>query len=217
MSVVIKTTQDNSKTLYSNIYKEHYHNLGGALSESLHIYINLGLSNFNNKSINIFEIGYGTGLNAVLTYWENQRLNNTINYHAIDKHPIGKQTFLDLNFTDLIGLKEDLDEGFYDDWDKSIQIGKSFNLLKIKADLTEYNFNNKYDLVYYDAFSASSQPELWEFDIISKVCESIKKDGILVSYCCNGKFKENLRNCGMKLKRHQGPVGKRHVLSAKKL
>lgn len=218
MSTEIVITEDSSATLYSEIFNEHYHSIGGAINESMHIFINLGLHNFSNKEINILEVGYGTGLNAILTYKENQLLNNKIYYHGIDLYPISLDTFHKLAYFNLIKNIDinTINNLFCNNWNKTIMDSSSFSILKENINLLNFSTEIKYDLIYFDAFSPESQPELWTEDIFNHMFKILKPNGILVSYCSKGTFKRNLRNSGFIVNRHKGPGKKRHVIKALK-
>lgn len=219
MNTEIIGTGDGSCTLRNEYFGETYHSINGAVAESMHIFINLGLRSFSNQSISILEIGYGTGLNAMLTYIENQSLENEIFYHGIEKFPIGKETFLPfVSHTPDITAKIDIDTatGFCDGWNSEIEISPKFKLLKQKIDFNEFSPIRKYDLIYFDAFSPETQPEMWTLENLRKIINNIADNGIFVTYCCKGILKQNLRDLGMIVKRMQGPKGKRHVIRATK-
>lgn len=218
MGTSILITSDNSKTLFNPKYQEYYHNTNGALTESTHIYIENGLKNFDKQHISILEIGYGTGLNAINTYVFNNELKNNIYYHGIDNNPISNEDFINLNYSSIFNkLSLDLNH-FNKYWDEKLKLENNFILYKENRDLLSCKIpKNTYDLVYYDAFSPESQPEMWSIEIIRKVTNSLKNGGILLSYCSKGLFKSNLRACNMHVKRLKGPLGKRHIIKATKL
>ena len=210
-------THDSSSTIFSEKYGEHYHSINGAKNESEHIFINLGLKNFENKQINILEIGYGTALNAILTYLENKNLNNNIFYHGIELNVLPKNIYFDLNFNELFHLSENEISCFYDKWNEKLFITENFSLLKENIDFNPFIPINNYDLIYFDAFSPETQPEMWNYENLNKIIDKLNVGGLLVTYCIKGIIKESLRNLGLFVKRCKGPVGKRHVISAKKM
>ena len=219
MNAEIIDTADGSCTLRNEFFGETYHSINGAVSESMHIFINLGLKHFNNSEISILEIGYGTGLNAMLTYTENQALGNTIFYHGIEKFPIDKEKFSSfLSHTPGIYTKIDNNTAmkFYNEWDSEIEISPEFKLLKQKIDFEAFTPTRKYDIIYFDAFSPDTQPEMWTMENLRKIINNLNDNGIFVTYCCKGILKQNLRNLGMNVKRMPGPKGKRHVIRATK-
>ena len=219
MITEIISTGDGSCTLRNEYFGETYHSINGAVAESMHIFINLGLKSFCNRNINILEIGYGTGLNALLTFIENQSLNNKIFYHGIEKFPINKEAFLSfVNHTPDISQKLDIDTAmkFCEGWNSEIEICPNFKLLKHQTDFKDFSPTRKYDIIYFDAFSPDTQPEMWTLENLGKIINNLVDDGIFVTYCCKGILKQNLRSLGMNVKRIQGPKGKRHVIRATK-
>lgn len=165
MTVNIIYTSDGSKTLYSEKHKEHYASINGAFTEAIHIFINLGLKKFENQNLNILEIGYGSGLNAILTWYENQKLNNKIYYHGIDIEPIDLKTAKALNHFTLLENNIKFNSNFYEKWGEKVIISKKFQLFKEKVELEKVNLSKNYNLIYFDAFSPKSQPELWTTEI----------------------------------------------------
>ena len=219
MNTEIIGTGDGSCTLRNEYFGETYHSINGAVAESMHIFINLGLRSFTNQNISILEIGYGTGLNPILTFIENQSLGNTIFYHGIEKFPINRETFLPfIEHTPSVSAKIDIDTAikFCEGWDSEIEIDSKFKLLKQKIDFEAFSPTRKYDLIYFDAFSPDTQPEMWTIENLRKIINNLDDNGIFVTYCCKGILKQNLRNLGMIVKRLPGPKGKRHVIRATK-
>lgn len=217
METKLIPTSDGSFTVKSQHFDETYHSINGAIAESVHIFINLGLKNFTNTHVNILEIGYGTGLNALLTFKNNQELNNEIFYHGIEKFPIDKDTFYNLNYGNTICLDENILPKFCNEWNKEIKISQKFTLFKDESDFTQFIPTIEYNLIYMDAFSPNTQPEMWNIENLRKVTEHLSPNGILVTYCCKGIVKQTLRELGLTVKRMPGPFGKRHVIFAKKI
>ncbi|HNQ68090.1 MAG TPA: tRNA (5-methylaminomethyl-2-thiouridine)(34)-methyltransferase MnmD [Bacteroidales bacterium] len=210
-------TADNSKTLFSQRFKQHYHSINGAVTESMHIYIGLGLQSFTNKKINILEIGYGTGLNALLSYKENLELNNLIFYHGIDIIPVEFAILQELGYGKIIeDCNIELSE-FCTNWGVNIKLSDNFILKKQKSDLLDFFTDTVYDLIYFDAFSPEVQPEMWTEKVMEKIASLLNQGGILVTYCSKGIVKQNLRKVGFDVKRYKGPPGKHHVIRATKI
>lgn len=207
---------DNSYTLFSYLFNEHYHSINGALSESLHIFINLGLKKFSNSKINILEIGYGTALNAILTYIENKNLNNNIFYHGIELYPLNKQIYFDLNFDKIFNLSEKEISFFYENYNINKIVDNNFTLLKKNIDFNNFFPEFSYDLIFFDAFSPDTQSEIWSEMNLKKIINKMNPNAIFLTYCSKGIVKQRLRNLGLTVSRHKGPIGKRHVISAKK-
>ncbi len=212
MNKIVKTA-DNSPTLYVPELDEHYHSINGAVQESQHIFINSGLNYIKKQNINILEVGFGTGLNALLTCKEIQISNKNVYYETIEKYPINKDTYLALNqeqiFNSEIFLK--LHKSV---WEKEVEILNNFKLKKIKIDLKTYIPKKKFDVIYFDAFSPEKQPLLWSQNIFKKLYNATNDEGILVTYSSKGIVKQALRNSGYEIKRLKGPIGKRHILRA---
>ncbi len=217
MRNLIRNTADNSKTLYSIKYNEHYHSVLGAITESMHIFIQLGLGNFKNENISILEIGYGTGLNAMLSYINNKSSRNNIYYHGVDLYPPDTELIAELDYHNIIGLNQQELSGFCENWDEEFPIGDSFLLYKQKADFLKLKSEYKYQLVYFDAFSPEKQPDMWSLESLKNIYDLMTDNGIFVTYCCKGEVKRLLRETGFVVKRFQGPPGKRHVLKAVKM
>ena len=213
-------TEDGSHTIYLPEMDEHYHSIHGAIQESLHIYINQGLLQITKKEISILEIGFGTGLNAYLTFAiaDNKKLN--INYYSIEKYPLPETDNLKLNYTQNI-FPEFVDvfaKLHLAKWDSVAEISATFSLMKIHDDLLSFEFDElpQFDLVYYDAFAPGKQPEMWTDEIIQKVASKVIKDGILVTYCAKGSVRRAFSSAGFHMERIPGPIGKKEILKGKK-
>ncbi len=211
----IVKTEDASFTLYSEQYGEHYHSLNGALNESQHIYIGAGLNQVDASKINVFEMGFGTGLNAYLTALFAEKHHREIHYITVEKHPLEVPTF----FKELPEeYRNPLFEKIHQtDWEQTNNIHPKFSLLKHKADICDYKHQAKYHLVYYDAFSPDSQPDLWTADIFKSIFDAMHPSGILVTYSVKGDVKRALKSVGFKIEKLPGPKGKREILRAIKV
>ncbi len=209
------TTKDQSFTLFSDLYQEHYHSVNGAVSESNHIYIDAGLRSLNHRNIRIFEMGLGTGLNAYLTavYAENQGIE--VEYVAVEKHPLEVDDFLQT--VPKMERHELFTRIHQSDWGNKVQINKQMSLLKEVCDMTEYQHQNQYHLVYYDAFSPDTQPELWTKEIFKSLYDAMFKGGVLVTYSVKGDVKRALKAAGFSIEKLPGPAGKREILRARKV
>lgn len=218
MTSVIKTN-DGPNTLYSNTFNDQYHSTFGALQESRFIYIQTGLNYCEQNSLKIFEIGFGTGLNAILTFIEGFKKKINIEYHAIELFPIGIETINQLNYFEFLSNdQKSVYKKLHDcKWNKNIKISENFTFRKIKYDFNNYIFNEKYDLIYFDAFAPEKQPSMWSGENFAKLYNTLNNKGILTTYSCKGIVKNNLRKAGFKVTRLNGPKGKRHILRAQKL
>ncbi len=214
----IVNTSDKSDTLYNGELNEHYHSINGAISESLHIFIDAGLNYSKANPVKIFEVGFGTGLNAILTFKEAINKGLSVHYTSIELHPIDFNIIKQLNYNYL--LPKDNLSVFYKmhecEWNENINISKNFSFKKIHADFTRYDFSDQFDLIYFDAFAPEKQPHLWTYNIFKKVYDTLSINGILTTYSSKGIVKDNLRQAGFVVKKLNGPKGKRHMVRALK-
>lgn len=217
-------TKDGSHTLKSSIYGAEYHSIHGAVQESIHVFIKTGLHSWIEKhktdQVQIFEMGLGTGLNALLTLLEAEKMKVKINYTAIEAYPIDLDTALQLNYLQLLGC-EDKDNEFKKihscEFDSPQLITEYFILSKFKRNLLGFDLPNKYDLIYYDAFAPNDQPELWSVDVFEKLFTHTNSSGILLTYCAKGDVKRALKNAGWTVEKVPGPPGKREMIRAIKI
>lgn len=218
-SFVVKTTADGSDTLFSIEMDESYHSVNGAAQESRHVFIEAGLRHINKKSIKIFEVGFGTGLNAFITWGEARKHNLQICYDAIEAFPVSKEIIKSLNYKDFEPtLPSDAFQKLHDArWNiQEILEENRFSLLKMQGDFTCFNFEKKYDLVYFDAFAPDKQPEMWEESLFFRLYEAMNDNGILVTYCAKGEVRRRMQRAGFLVERIPGPPGKREMLRATK-
>lgn len=211
-------TEDGSSSLFDEVSGEHYHSVFGALSESELVFIRNGLlfSVVDKKKISILEMGFGTGLNALLALRTITEKNVQCCYTATEAYPISIETAEQLNYCEhasLVDFSNLFRQLHLIEWGKFEAISPLFKLRKIQVDMRDFRPEREcFDLIFFDAFSPQSQPELWSEAIFSKLFESLTSKGVLVTYCSRGTVKETLRNVGFELKRLPGPKGKRHVL-----
>lgn len=215
----IVTTSDGSHTIYVPQLKEHYHSIHGAVQESNHIFIYNGFDVCKADPVKIFEVGFGTGLNALLTATRSIDCNRQVRYTSIEKYPLDKSITDILNHTAFTG---------HDDAMLSMKIHNAvpgimtpvcntFNIEKIIGDLVTDQLSGSYDLIYFDAFGPDKQPEMWSLQIFEKIAAITKPGGILVTYSCKGDVKRNLIASGFDVKLYHGPPGKRHIIRAYKI
>lgn len=215
-------TEDNSHTVFNKEIGEHYHSTHGAIQESKHIFINSGLKQVDafSNNINILEIGMGTGLNVLLTYADAELSGKKINYVAVELYPLTEEIYSQLNYPELLGnplLINVLAEIHQNPWNLPFYLSDNFILNKIQAPIQDVQLSeNVFDLVYFDAFSPQSQPELWTEDVFKKIYNSMKNNGILTTYSSKGDVKRALKNVGFQIELLAGPAGKRHITRAKK-
>ena len=214
----IEIPADGSATLYIPEIDEHYHSVKGALTESLHIFIQTGFYYSKADPLTIFEVGFGTGLNAFLTLLECEKLQRKTVYHTIELYPLTTEQANSLKYQDTIAPEHaTLFETIHlAEWDKPIEITPNFTLHKIKGDLGQIILpDQSFDLIYYDAFAPEKQPNLWSEEIFEKINRSMKSQGILTTYCAKGEVRRRLQRAGLIVERLQGPpAGKREILRA---
>jgi len=215
----IITTADGSKTIQITEWNEQYHSKHGAIQEAYHVFIKYGLSLFQNQSINILEIGFGTGLNAFITFLEAPKLDLNIVYRGVEAYPVSAGELSQLNYISELKA-EDFREQFHQmhqsSWEDLVVISAYFTLYKEQSDFKDIKGEKKYDLVYFDAFGARVQPELWTEDIFSLMFKALKNGGTLVTYAAKGSIRRAMQKVGFEVERLPGPPGKREMLRATK-
>ena len=218
----IKITNDGSSTLFLPHLNEHYHSIHGAIQESVHVFIKNGIQKIpsNISQVNILEIGFGTGLNALLTLDYSNKNNLKVNYHTIEPYPIqDEKIWSSLNYCKLLNNK--LNDHFKilhkSSWNHEKLITSLFSFYKynstVESSFLKMDF---YDVIYFDAFSPRSQPELWDESVLEKMYLVLKKNGFLVTYCSKGIVKRKLKKIGFVIDSLPGPPGKREMTFAKK-
>ncbi len=216
----IITTSDGSKTIQIEDWDEQYHSKHGAIQESYHVFIKHGLSLFNNQSLSILEIGFGTGLNALITWIESEKFKLSIEYTGVEKYPVVSEELEGLNYIsqlNAISFKEGFAKMHQSSWESTIAISDIFTLIKQKKDFLEIDEQEKYNLIYFDAFGARVQPELWTEVIFKKMYNVLKENGVLVTYAAKGSVRRAMLAVGFTVERLPGPPGKREMLRATKL
>ena len=217
----IITTADGSHSLFNEELNETYHSVHGAIQESVHVFIKSGLQYVLEKSsplpISIFEVGFGTGLNALLTLQYLRGHPQAVNYTAIEHSPLGEEIWSKLNYASLLNLGAEYKGLHYSEWGRPHDLTSNFNLLKLNNSLQQVELSKEsLDLVYYDAFAPSKQPELWSTDVLGKFFEALKPGGVLVTYCAKGQLKRDLNALGLVVETLPGPPGKKEMVRAVK-
>jgi len=210
-------TSDGSHSILNTSLDETYHSENGAINESQHVFIQNGLSIIEKNEINILEIGFGTGLNVLLTYQFAIEHKKKIKYITIEKYPLKSELIKRLNYPEQLNI----DKKFFlnlhiCEWNKVQYLNPNFSFKKYNADLLNFNFSEhkNIDLVYFDTFSPSKQAELWTENIFKQIYQSLSPNGLLTTYSSAGLVKRALRNVGFIVKRKPGPRGKFHILNA---
>ena len=214
----IKRTKDGSHTIFVPGLKEHYHSMHGALQESRHVFIKEGFHKCTKDVIYLLEAGFGTGLNAILTFIEAEKNNKKIFYLGIDQYPLDWKLVSKLNYPDLLpeNIRETFKELHQSKWGVTNMLSPWFTFQKIKANLGTYNPTPGLDLVYFDAFSPDIQPEMWSRDIFFRIFEALNRGGILTTYSAKGSVKRILKDIGYEVDLIKGPPGKRQMIRAVK-
>jgi tRNA U34 5-methylaminomethyl-2-thiouridine-forming methyltransferase MnmC len=214
-------TADGSKTIYIPEMDENYHSTNGALQEAMHVFIQNGIrTSISNDEITVFEMGFGTGLNALLTLVEAVNSERRINYIGIEAFPVELELIQEINYEKLV------DEQFTASfslmhslpWEKKHIIHPNLTFQKIHAKIQDYlPLNTSVDIIFFDAFGPKVQQEVWTIDVLKKMYDMLKPNGILVTYCAMGQMKRDLKSLGFKVEGLPGPPGKREMTRAVKL
>jgi len=218
-------TDDGSSSLLNVVLNETYHSTNGAIQESTHVFIKNGLQFFAEKSkantVSVFEVGLGTGLNVLLSIKFSNENNFKIHYTSIEAFPVDWPTASRLNY--ISHLKDESLAFYFQQIHQSacseeIIMSSHFSLHKIKNDLLSFPLNpNQFDLIFFDAFAPSKQPEIWRYKILEKIAATLKGGGVFVTYCAKGQVKRDLKSLGMAVESLAGPPGKREMVRALKL
>jgi tRNA U34 5-methylaminomethyl-2-thiouridine-forming methyltransferase MnmC len=209
----IVTSEDGSTTINIPELSEHYHSVHGAITESNHVFIQEALSKSDKKKLTVFEVGFGTGLNALLTYLFSKRNKIETNYLTIEKYPLSIEEVSKLNYASELGIDSiDFLKFHNSDWEKNIELSDYFSLQKFQADLKIFHIPDEIDVVYFDAFGPDVQPELWTEDIFKSIYSSMNINGIITTYSAKGSVRRAMQSVGFKVERIPGPPGKREML-----
>lgn len=209
------TTLDGSTSIQLVDWDECYHSKMGAIQEAYHVFIQNGLRQFDKAPLSILEIGFGTGLNAFITYLEASKNQQKIQYTGLEAYPVSMDEALLMNYCSQLEVQEleHVFEEFHQcEWGELLNFGEYFNLTKRKEFFQDFIDEAQYDLIYFDAFGFQVQPELWSEDIFNRMYRSLNEKGVLVTYAARGVVKRNMKAVGFEVKKVPGPPGKREMM-----
>lgn len=223
----IITTADGSKTIHIEDWNEQYHSIHGALQEAEHVFIKHGLHHTLNlqkgndkspKQLSLLEIGFGTGLNAYLTFLEAEKNQVTVHYEGIEAYPVSIEEIEQLNYSN---LKHNPSEAIFKQlhltpWETKLNLTPFFELKKRQQFFKDITDIEAFNLIYFDAFGARVQPELWTEAVFCIMFKALKPQGTLVTYAAKGSVRRAMQAVGFKVERLPGPPGKREMLRATK-
>ena len=219
---IIKTA-DGSDTVFIPEMNVSYHSKHGAIQESMHVFIEAGLryiiNQLTNKPINIFEMGFGTGLNAFLTVIEAEEKGIKVYYETVEKFPLSKEDVDSLNYEAVVKHEKLFQQIHECKWNKEVRLNEYFTLKKVHEDLINYSTEvlsevEGFNIIYYDAFAPIAQPELWTEDTFKHLYLMLLPGGILVTYCSKGSVRRAMKAAGFNVKKIPGPPGKREMVRA---
>lgn len=213
-------TADGSHSISVPERNVTYHSIHGAIQESLHVYINAGFRSgylLHSEQCSILDVGFGTGLNALLTAIEAEKTATNIYYVALEPFPLNEDQANSLNYCEILRRK-DLQRDFMrmhqSAWNKNIVVTGDILMHKSNSTLQAFDHKTKFDLIYFDAFAPNAQPELWTKEIFEKVFSMLKPGGILVTYCSKGDVRRAMQAAGFTVEKLSGPKRKREIIRA---
>ena len=217
-------TGDGSTSFFHPELDETYHSRHGAIQEAVHVFIKTGLEyaieENKLKEISIFEMGFGTGLNCLLTQIWSSKHSFTINYSGIENTVLSNEQIGNCNYVEQLNdenASEIFDKIHASVWNNKVDISAHFKLTKIESDIENFSDSEKFDLLYFDAFGPRVQPFLWEILVLQKMYELLNPGGVFVTYCAKGSVRRSLVEIGFEVERLPGPPGKREMLRARKI
>lgn len=212
----IVKTSDGSLSVYLPEWDENYHSKHGAIQEAYHVFIKNGLDLYKNgSSLSILEMGFGTGLNCFISFLEAQKRDLSIDYVGLEGYPLEVELVFELNYPKQLGAENKAmayDLMQRSEWDVLTRIESNFTVTKKEMLFEEYEAKDAFDLIYFDAFGAKVQPELWTEVIFKKMYDALKKNGVIVTYAAKGSVRRAMQAVGFKVERLPGPPGKREML-----
>jgi tRNA U34 5-methylaminomethyl-2-thiouridine-forming methyltransferase MnmC len=222
--LIVIHTEDGSTSLFHSGLEETYHSVHGAIQESQHVFIEAGLHHWlrvsKRQTISILEIGFGTGLNALLTALAAEKVGVEIEYQTIEAFPLTMEMVTLLNYPVIIGTdnaKSVFENLHQADWNQPKKLSPYFDFLKRDLRLQEADFSNEtFDLIFFDAFGPDKQPDMWQRSNLVKMARAMKPQGVFVTYSAKGQLKRDLVSLGLLVEKIPGPPGKREMIRATK-
>lgn len=222
MLTLVKTA-DGSTTLFNSAIGEHYHSRHGAVQESRHVFLKSGLQYFlaqnQIRDIKIIEVGFGTGLNFLLTAGFCTENNIQLEYTGIEAFPLSYEIVSRTGYDAYIPTE--IWNSFIQNYQKALKQEVSINrpcrLFIADSKLLDFSTQKRYDILYFDAFAANHQPEMWEHEALNHIAGLLKPGGVFVTYAITGNLKRTMKSIGFKIEKAQGAPGKREMLRAVKL
>jgi tRNA U34 5-methylaminomethyl-2-thiouridine-forming methyltransferase MnmC len=216
-------TSDGSKTIFNSEIGEHYHSRNGALQESRHVFVNSGLDFTIKKDpkreISILEVGFGTGLNFLLSADYCIQNQIKLKYTGIEAFPLSSEIISQSGYDQYVSPKlwQDFTDNYSSALDAPVPINEYCSLEIKPVKLMGFSSADKFDIVYFDAFAALYQPEMWTDESLAHVSSFLKNGGIFVTYAITGNLKRSMKSLGFSIEKAPGAAGKREMLRAVKL
>jgi len=219
MDLKIIITGDGSHSLYNKRLDEIYHSKNGAIAESEHVFISAGFDfvTLNSKKVNLLEVGFGTGLNTLLTALKSKTADTQLEYWAFEPFPVNHDILNKLNYTTFLPPGSDVlwKKIHTSPWNKRSDIDSCIQIIRINEKVEHYKLPDHYfNLIYFDAFAPSVQAELWTGNLFRRLFTALKNGGVLVTYSARGEVRRNLKAVGFTVDRLPGPEGKREMIRA---
>lgn len=215
-------TKDGSHTVEIPGMNVTYHSHHGAIQESMHVFIESGLNyqlsrlELQGSTLRLFEMGFGTGLNALLTAIEAGKRKINIHYTALERYPLTLDEANSLNYSQVLGHQDIYDLLHQCAWGTDTTVTEYFTLRKEESTLQDFTSGELFHLVYFDAFAPSAQPELWTEEVFKKLFDMMIEKGVLVTYCSKGSVRRAMQAAGFNVAKLPGPPGKREIVRAEK-
>lgn len=214
--MTLLSTSDGSNTLVSTQYGVSYHSRHGAVTESAHVFIGAGLlwKAQETEQIAVLEVGFGTGLNAFMTWLEAERQGLSVEYTGLETVPVSQAVLSAMRYPEALGVPgraADFERLYQIPWGQAQRFSAHFQAEKCLLPVQEVSFERRFDVIYFDAFAPQIQPEMWEEELFRRLAKTLKAGGCLVTYCAQGEFRRRLKRSGFLVEKLPGPPGKREM------